>query len=163
MALMQWDHQAIDLALFLIANLVNLLLAAMFLARIRGLRRLAQALGWLAVALGLPVAVIAVLNLLGGRAWWTVVLPALYVVYALLHLTLDGILKVDFRHSRLLGPYLLVFYLGLLGLVGYSFGIGALYGFVTLGTYLVCLVTTWIAYARVGHGVADRPDSEGTA
>ena len=152
--LQSWDAAASDLTLVLVANLVNLLLAGMFLARVRGLARLNQVLGWSAVALALPVAAVAALNLLGGRPWWTVVLPALYVAYALLELLLDAILRVDFRHSRLLGPYLAVYYLGLLGLVGYAFGVGAPHGFVTLGSYFLCLLVTWYAYARVGHGVA---------
>jgi hypothetical protein len=156
-----WDYAISDLGLFVMANLVNLLLAGMFLARVRGLVRLNYLLGWSAVALGVPVAGVAVLNLLGGRAWWMVVLPALYVIYALLELMLDGILKVDFRHSKLLGPYLAVYYLGLLGLLGYAFGMGAVYGFVTLGTYLLCLLVTWYAYARVGHGVAPRQPAAG--
>lgn len=149
-----------DAAVFFMANAINLLLTGMFLARVRGLGRLAKVLGWSAVGLGLPVAVIAILNLLGGRAWWTVVLPVLYVIYALVQLLLDGILKVDFRHSKLLGPYLGLYYLGLLGLVGYSFGVEKFYGFVTLGTYLVCLAATWYAYSQVGHGVASRTETE---
>jgi hypothetical protein len=163
MTLDQWDYRIIDLALFVIANLVNLLLAGMFLARVKGLGRLAHSLGLVALFLGLPVAAIAILNLLGGREWWTVVLPALYVVYALLHLTLETILKLDFRKSRLLWPYLVVYYLGLLGLVGYSFSIGTPYGFVTLGTYFLCLFATWYAYSRVGHGVASRQEDGGSA
>jgi hypothetical protein len=160
MALEHWDDQVTDLVLFLVANAVNLLLTGMFLARVKGLGRLAKGLGLLAVCLAVPVAAVGVLNLLGGREWWTVILPALYVLYALLHLTLDYILKLDFRGSHLLGPYLALYYLGLLGLVGYSFSMGKGYGFVTLGTYFVCLFSTWYAYSRVGHGVASRKQAE---
>ncbi|HSR30099.1 MAG TPA: hypothetical protein VLY63_05995 [Anaerolineae bacterium] len=159
----QVNDGMMDTAVFFVANAINLLLAGMFLARVQGLGRLAKILGWSAVALGLPVAVIALLNLLGGRAWWTVVLPALYVIYAFVQLLLDGILKVDFRHSKLLGPYLGLYYLGLLGLMGYSFGVEKVYGFVTLGTYLVALAATWYAYSRVGHGVAARREKENLA
>lgn len=155
-----WDGLVTDLVLFLVANAVNLLLAGMFLARVKGRGKLARGLGLLAVCLAVPVAAVGVLNLLGGREWWTVILPALYVLYALLHLTLDYILKLDFRGSRLLGPYLAVYYLGLIGLVGYSFSMGKVYGFVTLGTYFVCLFATWYAYSRVGHGVASRQQAE---
>jgi hypothetical protein len=163
MSAIEWDYRILDLALFGMAVAINLLLAGMFLARVRGLGRLAQVLGWSSVALGLPVAAVAVVNLIGGREWWTVVLPALYVAYALLQLLLDGILKLDFRNSRLLGPYLLVHYVGLLALVGYSFSIGAVYGFVALGTYFLCLFATRYAYTRVGHGVAERQEGESTA
>ena len=146
------DYRVIDLALFTCANLVNLLITAMFMARARGQTRLGQALGLSAVALGLPVAVVALMNLLAGREWWTVALPAPYVVYALLELILDYVLKVDFRRSRYLWIYLLVYYVGVLALVGYAFSIGRGHGFITLGTYFLCLFATWYAYARVGHG-----------
>ena len=160
MSSVELDYRTVDLALFVLANLINLLLAGMFLGRLRGWRRLAQVLGWSSVALGLPVAAVAVLNLLGGREWWTVVMPALYVAYALLHLVLDGILKLDFRNTRLLGPYLLVYYVALWGLVGYCFSAGAVYGFITLATYFLCLFATLYAYRRVGHGVAERQEGQ---
>jgi hypothetical protein len=148
----EFDYRVIDLALFICANLVNLLITAMFVARAKHRTRLGQAMGLSAVALGLPVAIIALLNLLAGRAWWTVALPALYVLYALLELGLDYIFKVEFRRTRLLWPYLTIYYLGVLALVGYSFSVGRLYGFITLGTYFLCLFATWYAYSRVGHG-----------
>lgn len=160
MSAIELDYRIVDLALFVMANLINLLLAGMFLARVKGRKRPSQVFGWSAVALGLPVAAVAVLNLIGGREWWTVVLPALYVAFALLELLLDGILKYDFRSSRLLGPYLLVFYVSLWALTGYCFSIGPVYGFVTLATYFFCLAVTMYAYRRVGHGMAERAGSQ---
>ena len=59
---------------------------------------------------------------------------------------------MDFRHTRLLGPYLGLYYLALMGMVGYSFSIGKPYGAVTPATYLLQLLATWYSYARVGHG-----------
>jgi hypothetical protein len=159
-ALEHGEYLVADFVLFLVANLVNLYLAGMFLARVKGRGGPATGLGLLALCLAVPVAAVGVLNLLGGREWWTVVLPGLYVLYALLHMTLDYILKLNFRGSQLLGPYLALYYLGLLGLVGYSFSMGKVYGFVTLGTYFVCLFATWYAYSRVGHGVASRQQTE---
>ena len=70
---------------------------------------------------------------------------------------LDYWLELDFRHSRLLGPYLLLYYAALMGMVGYSFLAGDAFGVVTLITYFVQLGATVYSYRKVGHGV--RPDA----
>jgi hypothetical protein len=151
-------YRIVDLAVFLIANLVNLLLIGFFLARARGAGRIARLLGMIIVALALPVAAASALNALWGREWWMVVLPLLFVLYCSVELLLDYILKREFRHTRLLGPYLTVYYLGLLGLMGYCFGVNTVYGFVTLVTYFANLLATWYSFARVGHGLV-RPEA----
>jgi uncharacterized membrane protein len=63
-------------------------------------------------------------------------------------LLLDYILKLDFRKSRLLGPYLVLFFLGQIGMIGYAFAVGALQGFVTLATYSLCLGAMRYAHVK---------------
>ena len=72
----------------------------------------------------------------------------------MVELLLDYVLEIDFRrtHTRLLGPYLALFYLGQMGLIGYAFVVQPVYGFVTLATYFLNLLATWYSYSRVGHG-----------
>lgn len=145
-------QRTIDLLVFVVANLVNLLMIAIFLSRAQGWKGVERALGIVVIALAAPAALAVGLNLLGGREWWTIVLPALLVVFLALELVLDYILKLDFRRTRLLGPYLLLYYLALMGMIGYSFSIGKPYGFVTLVTYFLQLAATWYSYTKVGHG-----------
>jgi hypothetical protein len=144
--------QVIDLTVIIIANLANLLLAGMFLARAVGQTRTARILGTGVVVLAVPLAVAVAWNALNRREWWTVVLPALLVVYCAIEFLLDYLLKIDFRHTRLLGPYLLLYYAGLMGMIGYAFLIDNLAGFVTLATYFVGLAATLYSFVRVGHG-----------
>jgi hypothetical protein len=144
--------QTIDLTVFVIANLTNLLLAVMFLFRARGRPKVGNAFGWAAVLLWIPLLALTVLNGLEGRPWWTFVLPGLLVLYDAVEFLLDHLLKFDFRHSRWLGPYLGLFYLALMGMIGYTFVLGKLFGFITLATYFVNLAATAYSYARVGHG-----------
>jgi hypothetical protein len=141
-----------DPAMFVIANLVNLFMIGIFLCRPLGLKTLERSLGLAQIALIAPIAIVAIANLRAGREWWTVALPALLIAFLLVELMLDYVLKVDFRHTRLLGPYLGLYYLSLMGMIGYSFGVGKPYGAVTLATYLLQLLATWYSYARVGHG-----------
>lgn len=144
--------QLVDLSVVIIANLTNLLLAFMFLLRGRGRHQAGNRFGWAAVGLGIPLAVAAAFNAAGGRPGWTIALPALMVAYDAVEFLLDFILKFDFRHTRWLGPYLGLFYLALMGMIGYAFAVGKVFGFITLATYFVCLAATAYSYTRVKHG-----------
>jgi hypothetical protein len=143
-----------DLLVFLAANVANLLMVAIFVVRTRGAVKVERALGILVMAMALPVGAAAVWNALAGRPWWAVVLLLPFLLHCLLELLLDYILRLDFRHTWLLGPYLGVFYLAQWGLIGYTFVAGEIWGFVMLATYFMCLGATWYSYARVGHGPA---------
>jgi hypothetical protein len=143
---------AVDLSVFVSANLFNILLIGVFLCRPWGLQRAEKALGLATVALTVPFSLAFFFNLAGGREWWTVVLPGIMVVHLLVETLLDYVLQVDFRGTALLGPYLLIFYLAQMGMIGYSFLIGKGFGAFTLSTYFLCLLATWYSYAKVGHG-----------
>jgi hypothetical protein len=140
--------ETVDLAVVVVANLFNLLMAAIFLTRPRGWKRFERITGLVMVALALPLAAAAILNLLARRDWWFFVLPLPLILHAVAELALDYILKIDFRHSPLLGPYLALFYLGQWGLIGYAFVANPIYGFVTLATYFLCLGATRYAHAK---------------
>lgn len=92
-------RKSVDLTVFSLANLMNLIMVLIFLARARGMAR-----------------------------------------------------NIDIRSTRLLGPYLLLYYLALFGMIGYSFQIGKNFGFVTLVTYIVNQIATFYSYFQVGHG-----------
>jgi hypothetical protein len=138
----------LDLVVVVAANLFNLLMAAIFVTRPRGWRRFERAVGLILVALALPLGAAAILNLLANRAWWFVVLPLPLILHCAIELLLDYILKLDFRQTRWLGPYLGLFYLGQWGLIGYAFVVRPIYGFVTLVTYFLCLGATRYAHAK---------------
>ena len=146
------DYRIIDIGVFIIANVVNLLLIGIFLSRPKGAKKAEHTLGIFLVAMILPVGVALVLNFLGKRDWWTIVLPLIFVVFLKVELLFDYILTWNFRKTRWLWPYLFLYYLALMAMIGYSFLIGRPYGFITLGTYLLGLAATWYSYTRVGHG-----------
>jgi hypothetical protein len=138
----------IDLVVVVAANLFNLLMTAIFLTRPKGWRRFERVVGLIMVALALPLGAAVVLNLLIDREWWFVALPLPLILHSIVELLLDYILKLDFRKTRLLGPYLALFYLGQIGLIGYAFAVEPAYGFVTLATYFLCLGATRYAHAK---------------
>jgi CubicO group peptidase (beta-lactamase class C family) len=138
----------IDLVVVVAANLYNLLMTIIFFTRPKGWRRFERVVGLIMVALALPLGAAVALNLLAGRAWWFVVLPLPLILHCVVELILDYILKLDFRRTRWLGPYLGLFYLGQMGLIGYAFVVQPIYGFVTLATYFLCLGATRYAHAK---------------
>jgi len=141
------DFRTVDIAVFVIANLVNLLLIGLFLARAQGLERVESILGLVVMALALPLGAAVILNISGQREWWTIALPLLLILFFAIELLFDYILKLDFRNTALLWPYIVVYYLALMGMIGYSFSIGRPYGFITLGTYFLGLLATWYGHA----------------
>jgi len=146
------DFWIIDIGIFVIANLINFLLIGIFLSRPKGLKKVEHVLGLFVVAMILPVGMAIILNFFGKREWWTIVLPMILILFLKIELLFDYILKLNFRKTRWLWPYLFLYYLAMMAMIGYSFSIGKPYGFVTLGTYFLGLFATWYSYSKVGHG-----------
>jgi hypothetical protein len=144
--------RAVDIGVFVIANVINLVLVAIFLARTRRKARVEHALGWITVAAAIPLAMAVGINVLAGRPGWYWALPLVTVVFLAVEFLLDYVLKTDFRHGRLLAPYLVLYYLSEFAMIGYSFLVGKPYGLITLVTYFINLGATFYSYARVGHG-----------
>ncbi len=140
--------ETIDLVVVIAANLFNLLMTAIFLTRPKGWKRFERIAGLVMVGMAVPLGAVVILNLLANREWWFVVLPLPLILHCIVELLLDYILKLDFRKTRLLGPYLALFYLGQMGLIGYAFVVKPAYGFVTLATYFLCLGATRYAHAK---------------
>lgn len=142
----------VDWVAVVCANAFNLLCLLMFWLRARRKSALGNRFGWAAVALAIPLAGVAIVNAVQPRGVWWIVLLLPVVLYALVQWILDGLLRLNFRQTRWLGPYLLLFYLAQFGLIGYAFLAGKGYGLVTLATYFATLGVTAYSYRRVGHG-----------
>lgn len=142
----------VDLTVFLAANIYNLLMIVVFLARVRGRKQVESVAGLGTVLMGIPFALAAALNAIGHRNVWLVILPIPIFLHCVIELFVDYIWKSDFRQTRWLWPYLILFYIGQWFLVGYAFLVNDLYGFVTLVTYFLCLAATAYSYSKVKHG-----------
>ena len=144
--------QIMHLSVFFIANLFNILLVAIMLSRTKGWFRLEYYLGLVNILLIIPLGICILFYVINRANWWMIVLPGLLVLFLLVELILDYILKSEFRKTRWLGPYLLLFYLAQWGMIGFSFLVGQTPGFVTLATYFLSLAATAYSYKKVGHG-----------
>ncbi len=156
-------NQIVDVGVAVIAVLVNLLMIGIFLSRALtgGRGAVEHTIGWVLEFLALPVLLAIAVNISRGREWWSWVLPGILVAFLLVELALDYVLHVDFLRTALLGPYLALYYLALMGMIGYAFLVGKPYGFVTLATHFLGLFATWFSYGRVGHGQGQKPPSHG--
>jgi hypothetical protein len=146
------NYRTVDLVVFLCANLFNFYITGIMLSRPFGLARLENILGILDLLLIIPLSIAVVLNFLGGREWWSYILPLVLIVFLIVELLLDYVLQLPFRETRLLWPYLILFYFSAWMMIGYSFQVSRRYGFITLVTYFISLAATAYSYSQVGHG-----------
>lgn len=151
------EPRYLDTVVVVSANLANLLVIVVFLARAWQRPDVSHTAGIPIMLLALPIAAVAVANAVAGREWWLVWLPLPFVAYCLMELWLDYLRPSDFRHTWVLAPYLILFYAGVIGLVGYGFAVSREAGFITLATYFLGLGATGYSYRRVGHGQAPVP------
>jgi hypothetical protein len=146
------NRQRVDTGLVIIANLANLLIAGIMLSRPFGLDRLGRVCGITLLVLGIPVIVAIVFNAATGREWWRIALLVPLVIFLLMELLFDYILNLPFRETSLLTPYLVAFYIAVIGMVGYAFSVGKPHGLITVVTYFIQLAATAYSYSQVGHG-----------
>ena len=144
-------YRPIDLIVVAVANLMNIVMVVVFLLRSMMIGRL-LVVGFIWAALILVLASVVVSNIGAKRPWWAIVLPLLLAVFLILEIALDYVAKYDFRSTILLAPYLLLYYVSILGIIGYSFLTEKKYGFMTLATYFVSQIAAFYSYFKVGHG-----------
>jgi hypothetical protein len=109
----------------------------LFTARIFGLPKMEYVLGIVVMVMGFALGYIAFLNKKNKREKWEVYLLIPIFLFFILDLILDYLLSFDFRSTVIVGPYVLLYSIGLWGLIGYSFRFDKKWGFVTLATYFL--------------------------
>ena len=131
------NHKRIDLIVVYLANLINVIMAFFFVARISALSQVENILGIVAMIMGFCLGYIAFINRKNKRDRWESYLLIPIFLFFIVELLLDYILDFDFRSTALVGPYILFYYVGLWGLIGYAFRFDKKWGFLTLVTYFL--------------------------
>ena len=135
------SNRIVDFVVVCLANLINIVMVFLFLARILFLHPMFEEfLGIIAIAMGFSLGYIALVNWRNGRDKWETYLLIPVFLFFIVELLLDYILRIDFRNSVLVGPYILFYYFGLWGLIGYAFRFNKKWGFVTLFTYFFNMI-----------------------
>ena len=139
-------YNRIDLIVVSIANLINLIMVSLFVARMSGLLQIEKGFGIIAMLLGFTLGYIAFLNYKKKRDIWTTYLLAPISLFFIVELVLDYLLNLDFRNTVIVGPYILLYYIGLRALIGYSFKFNKKWGFFTLATYFGNMILSILPY-----------------
>jgi len=143
----QTDYKKTDSIVVLIVNLINIVMAALFAARIFVFPQIVYFLGIVAMMLGFALGYIAFFNKKRKRDKWETYLLIPIFLFFVIDLVLDYVLAFDFRSiGVVVGPYILLYYVGLWGLIGYSFRFEKKWGFVTLATYFLNMVLSVLAH-----------------
>ena len=147
----QKNIRSIDLYIFGVANLFNLIMVVIFYLRTRYVTH-PLVFGYIWAGLIIVLVTAAIINIRSKRSWWTIALPLIFSVFLVVELILDYILQNDFRSTSLLAPYLLLYYGSILGMIGYSFLTKKKFGAITLATYFLSQIAAIYSYFKVGHG-----------
>jgi small-conductance mechanosensitive channel len=130
-------YRKIDLLVVYIANLINVIMSLLFVVRVSSLPLVEGILGIVVMIMGFGLGYIAFINRKNKRDTWETYLLIPIFLFFVAELVLDYILNFDFRSTALVGPYILFYYVGLWGLIGYAFRFDKKWGFLTLATYFL--------------------------
>jgi len=139
-------YRKIDLTVVYLANLINILIAFLFLARMSGLTAVENTFGIAVITMGFTLGYIAYFNKKNCRDKWETYLLIPIFLFMIIELILDYIFVLDFRSTIIAGPYVLLYYIGAWGLIGYSFRFEKKWGFITLGTYFIMMILSIYPY-----------------
>jgi hypothetical protein len=142
----QTDYEKIDLIVVYMANLINVIMAILFIARISALPQVEYVLGIVVMTMGFALGYFAFFNKKNRRDKWDVYLLIPIFLFFVVDLILDYVLSFDFRSTAIAGPYVLLYFVGLWGLIGYSFRFDKKWGFVTLATYFLNMILSVLAH-----------------
>jgi hypothetical protein len=121
-------------------------MAFLFAARISGLPQVEHVLGFVTMMMGFALGYIAFINKKSKRDRWMTYLLIPIFLFFVVELLLDYVLTLDFRNTAIVGPYILLYYVGLSGLIGYGFRFDKKRGSVTLATYFLNMALSMLPY-----------------
>jgi small-conductance mechanosensitive channel len=130
-------NRRIDLIVVYVANLINVIMALLFVVRISNLPQVEDILGIAVMIMGFGLGYIAFINRRNKRNKWETYLLIPIFLFFIVELALDYVLNFDFRSTALVGPYILFYYVALWGLIGYAFRFDKKWGYLTLATYFL--------------------------
>jgi len=132
------SKDSINLIGSVIANINNILLIAIFVARIYQYPKIEYWLGVLFILSIIPLILIFLKSFEFNRAGLYYVQLILMMSFIILELLLDYLLKIDFRQNRaFVIPYLTLFYASLGGMIGVASQSGKQWTIITVITFLL--------------------------
>ncbi|MBC8335946.1 MAG: hypothetical protein ISR59_00005 [Anaerolineales bacterium] len=129
-----------DLLFVLSATIFNLLIAGIFIAQKQANPRLVRKFGVAWLLLAIPLTVVYIRYWALSKAAWIMIYFSFILFYMLVEWLLDYVFKYDFRtQKRTHIPYIILEYIALFGLLGISFAIDRIGGFIVTISFWVLL------------------------
>ena len=143
---MQWD--AFDLLFVLTAVAFNLLIAVLFIASKELRLKVVRAVGTAWLFLIIPLSIVFVHYLLGGKEAAALLAFGGVFLYMLAEWLLDYVFKIDFRSkwSRHI-PYIMLEYVALFGLIAIAFSIDRAAGYTVSISFWILMASLIYLYA----------------
>ncbi|MCK4280925.1 MAG: hypothetical protein KAX10_02325 [Candidatus Lokiarchaeota archaeon] len=141
---------AFDLLFVIIAITFNLLIIGIFIAGKRKQDKLRRWFGIVFVCLTIPLIIVFINYLFIGQELWIIICLVIILLYLFLELLLDLILKYDFRKKPITHvPYIILFYIVSFSLIGITFYIDEISGWIVS-------ITFWAVLASLIYNLAGR-------
>jgi hypothetical protein len=125
-----------NLLIFITSILANLLMAAIFFARIRSKPKWEHNLGIIFEFLAIPLIFIIYDYISNQYAIWMIVYLMIFLVFLIVELILDYILKNEFRSNKKVAiPYVILYIVSFWGLLGINFAQNLIFGIIIFVLY----------------------------
>jgi hypothetical protein len=120
----------------------HLVIAGIYVASKHERFDLMRKLGYIVLAMAVPVSITLADFWMAGRPLKTLLYLGAILVYLLLELVLDHILKIEFRKKPAIHiPYIIVFYIACFSFIGVSFSLSNVWGYAVSVSFWILLAS----------------------
>jgi len=127
------------------ANLINVLVISVLIARLSNRPKIEYWLGIILILSIVPLAYLFITAFGFKRHFLYFIQIGLMITYLVVELMLDYILKVDFRQNqRIVLPYIMLFFSGTGGMIGVASHAGKVWTIVTIISFLIMAIFTFV-------------------
>jgi len=127
------------------ANLINVLVISVLIARLSNRPKIEYWLGIILILSIIPLAYLFITAFGFKRHFLYFIQIGLMISYLVVELMLDYILKVDFRQNqRIVIPYIVLFFSGTGGMIGVASHAGKIWTIVTIISFLIMAIFTFV-------------------
>ena len=132
--------ESINLLGTIVANINNIILSGIFLARIYKYPRIEYWLGILFISSIVPIVIMFINAFESKQEWLYFVQLLLMISFIVVEFLFDYFLKIEFRNNQnIIIPYLVLFYASLGGMIGIASQAGKTWAVITIVSFLVVL------------------------
>jgi len=136
----------------IVANLINMLIMSVFIARLCNKPKIEYWFGIILVLCIVPLFYLSISAIGFKRPFLYFIQIGLMIAYIVVELILDYILKVDFRHNQsIVIPYIILFFSGTGGMIGVASHAGKVWIIVTVISFLLMTILSFVQHYITGQ------------